>query len=104
MRLVNKDFDLDEFIAKYITGNPKRLAITPEDEKRSIVKDLRVYFFAMGFVLLILVFATLLYTFCEDKRPKIGASVTSAKKQFFWNGAIRSMSISYIETIAALLF
>jgi hypothetical protein len=104
VKLVNKDFDLDEFIAKHVKGNLKRLAVTPEDEKRSIAKDLRVYLAVIGLAALTLVTALLLYVFLEGYRPKIEEKLTKAKKNFFWNGAIRSVSISYLETASVLLF
>ena len=92
VRLWDKDFVLKDWI------QGQKNIISSPDEKVSSFYDLLFYIIGAGIGLTFVIgMIVLIFVLPLKYKDKIKAKLDGALKKFFWNGAIRSVYISYIE-------
>lgn len=92
IKLVWEDFDLWD----YLSGVQSK--IISKEQSASIVKDLRMYLLVAVFVFIFLVIAFFLSRIRSVKK-KVLRAVGNFKKKFFFNGMIKSLEVSYLQTL-----
>jgi len=60
------------------------------------MNDMKMYIMMAGFAVVVMVLMCILMVFKKFK-DKIKLKIADFKRKFFWNGAVRSIYISYME-------
>ena len=92
IKVFNPDFDLSGFISGY------QVAIN-KDQEASVMKDMQVYIMAAIFSIILLVLAFIAMKFLKKYANKIKAKLMDVKNKFVWNGAVRSLYISFAQIL-----
>ena len=87
------DFDLKEWLT-----NQKERFISKE-QQQSIVKDLEMYIMILAGFGVVIIFASLAALCGKKIKNKIIKKVYKAKNSYMFNGYIKSVQISYIQTV-----
>ena len=91
VRLWIPDFELDTFI----TGVQSQI-IFSKDQEANVLKDTKIFILMIAVAILVVGCSSMLV--CKFK-SKMFNKLKETRKKFFWNGATRSLYLSYMKTL-----